>query len=104
MFFSEFKNYQGDLIQFSLDRIHFSNNLADRLAKLIAFNHCFRTLEVLNLTYIDGSGQSINKILSSFQRTVSQLKSLQKVTFANWTPQPSITAQPPPPNSKQNKA
>ena len=100
LFFTEFKNYQGDLIQLSLDHFHFSNALADRLAKLIAFNHCFRTLEVLNLTYIDSSGQNINKTLNSFQRAVSQLKSLQKVTFAHWTPQPSILPPPQAPNVK----
>ncbi|KAK8864896.1 hypothetical protein M9Y10_010423 [Tritrichomonas musculus] len=102
LFFMEFKSYQGDLIQLSLDHIHFTTTSADRLAKLIAFHHCFRSLEVFNLTYIDGCGQNINKILNSFQKTVSQLRSLQKVTFANWNPQPSITSPPKPPNVKSS--
>lgn len=89
-FFDGFSHYQGDLLRLTIEHFHFSYNYAKSICKSISEGYCFRTLEVLNMNYIDCSRQDIGELFLLIQNLVSQLHSLRAISFEYWMPSPLL--------------
>ncbi|OHT06819.1 hypothetical protein TRFO_25130 [Tritrichomonas foetus] len=86
LLFNEFKFYHADILSLTLDRMHFTTNVGEKISSFLPAFHSFRTIESLDLTNIDSTGEDTNKILISFLMATTRLKSLQKLSVAGWTP------------------
>lgn len=82
--FRQFSLYKGDIQTLQLDRAFVDTKIAMEMDYRLENNHCFRTLEILNLINLDISEVEVNII---FQMFVKRLQSLQSILHFGFTSQ-----------------
>ncbi|OHT02175.1 hypothetical protein TRFO_30842 [Tritrichomonas foetus] len=94
LFLAEFKYYTGCVQRLTFDKFKLNSSSAERISQVLSMTYCFRTIESLEVTRPDLSGQNSILVLRPFISALIHLKSLQKFVIHDWYPYPVVKSDP----------